>query len=193
MNYKCSGILVVLIFLSSCELLPKLTQVAPESDVNVINEWQSCVWKKVDVVKTQECDIRFWLEYWTSLEAMDWSQRKSILASLSNQNVDVLRKIILSQGQDTPYQDRLRAQIWAESLMPKLSKVMHKFMLVAIYRPSLERLEMESALVTMSKTNSRYVADIEQQKQLLSEQAEKIQQLLNIEASLIQGEQGASQ
>ncbi|MGJ8681307.1 hypothetical protein [Paraglaciecola sp.] len=181
------GYILLFCFLSSCELLPN-----PPSEVvqdTVKSNDDTCVWKRFDEPQSAECGIAYWIKYWAMNEAMDWPKRKENIKLLSNSNSDMLRRIILSQGIDTPYQDRLRAQIWAESIMPKLNADMYKFILVAIYRPNLERLEMESALVTLSKTNSRYISRVEQLKNKTLEQAKQIEQLLRIESSIIQTEQ----
>jgi hypothetical protein len=98
-----------------------------------------------------------------------------------------LKKILLSQGKSTPYQDRLRAQGWVESILPKLSQHMRRFILIALYHPSQDLLELESALVTLSKINTQQSFKIEEQQLLLKKQQSQIDQLLNIEASIIQG------
>ena len=93
---------------------------------------------------------------------------------------------MLSQGKNTPFQDRLRAQRWVESILPKLSLQMRRFILVALYYPSQGLLEMESALVTLSKINTHQASNIEEQQFLLNKQQNQIDQLLNIEASIMQ-------
>jgi hypothetical protein len=80
----------------------------------------------------------------------------------------------------------LRAQVWTESILPKLSQQMRRFILVALYNPSQGLLEMESALVTLSKINTHQSSNIEEQQLLLNKQQSQIDQLLNIEASIIQ-------
>jgi hypothetical protein len=97
----------------------------------------------------------------------------------------VLKKILLSQGKSTPFQDRLRAQAWVESILPKLSQQMRRFIVVALYHPSQDLLEMESALVTLSKINTHQSTHIEEQQALLDKQQNQIDQLLNIEATII--------
>jgi len=93
---------------------------------------------------------------------------------------------LLSQGKSTPFQDRLRAQGWVESILPKLSQQMRRFILVALYYPSQDLLEMESALVTLSKINTHKRFNIEEQQILLNKQQSQIDQLFNIEASIME-------
>jgi hypothetical protein len=63
---------------------------------------------------------------------------------------------------------------------------MRRFILVSLYSPSQDLLEMESALVTLSKINTHQSFNIEALQALLKKQQSQIDQLLNIEASIIQ-------
>jgi hypothetical protein len=81
----------------------------------------------------------------------------------------------------------LRAQGWVESILPKLSQHMRRFILIALYQPSQDLLERESALVTLSKINTQQSFKIKEQQILLKKQQSQIDQLLNIETSIIQG------
>ena len=53
------------------------------------------------------------------------------------------------------------------------------------YKTSQQLLEFESAITILSKVNARHAKTNEEQAQLLLEQEEKINQLLNIEASIL--------
>ncbi len=97
----------------------------------------------------------------------------------------MLKKVLLSQGKGTPFQDRLRAQAWVESLLPKLSQQMRRFIVVALYHPSQDLLEMESALVTQNEISTYQTLHIEEQ-QILLDKKSQIDQLLNVEASIVQ-------
>jgi hypothetical protein len=186
--------------LAGCELLSQgsnsTTQVESNLDSSV------CLWSEAELASVpkaelssnppplKNCQIEFWLRYWSMANKLTWAQRKSDIEELSNSPTDVLKKIFLSQGVDTPYQDRLRAQIWLESLTSKFTKQMSEFMQAAVYQPSQQLLEMESSLVTLSRINTKDANVIEQQQALIEEQTKQIEQLLNIEASIIDGEQG---
>lgn len=171
-----------LILLSSCELLQPIN---PSKKAEQLHDNPpSCVWKNPS--NAHDCKIEYWLKFWAEIEDISWPQRKKQIEALSAQDADVLKKVLLSQGKSTPYQDRLRAQAWMESILPKLSQPMRRFILVALYRPSQDLLELESALVTLSKINSQQSFKIEEQQLLLEKQRSQIDQLLNIEASIIQ-------
>ena len=170
-----------LILFTSCELLPslKITQSSPE----VLKDQPFCVWDNYS--QENDCQIEYWIRFWSEIEDVAWPERKRQIDVLSEQDVDVLKKALLSQGKSTPFQDRLRAQAWVESILPKLSQQMRRFILVAIYHPSQDLLELESALVTLSKINTQQSFKIEEQQILLKKQQSQIDQLLNIEASII--------
>jgi hypothetical protein len=182
MKSKLLVICSTFILFTSCELLPSLntSQTKPEVQKNQFN----CVWKNSSDAK--HCEIEYWLKFWSEIEDISWPQRKKQIDALSTQDGDVLKKVMLSQGKSTPFQDRLRAQAWVNSILPKLSQPMHRFILVALYHPSQDLLELESALVTLSKINTQQSFKIEEQQILLKKQQSQIDQLLNIEASIIQ-------
>jgi hypothetical protein len=184
MKGKKIKIWVVAIIFSGCELLPQ-SEVNKRSDNEQFRQ-PICIWQESAGKPEKDCAIEYWIRFWTNVETLSWLERKAKIDLLSDHDTEMLQKILLSQGKGTPYQNRLRAQIWAETLMPKMSSEMRKFISVALYQPSLELLEMESALVTLSKANSRYEQSLEKQKQQIANQAGQIEQLLNIEKSIIQ-------
>lgn len=182
MNLKLLVVSSVFILFTSCELLPPSN--SAQSEAQEQKNQPICVWKSSADVKN--CKIEYWLQYWYEIEDITWPSRKKQIDALTDQDADVLKKVFLSQGKSTPYQARLRAQIWVESLLPKLSQRMRRFILVALYHPSQDLLEMESALVTLSKINTHQSFNIEEQQVLLDKQQSQIEQLLNIEASIME-------
>jgi hypothetical protein len=167
---------------TSCELLQSLK--TPKTPAEVLKNQPVCVWENSS--EEDSCKIEYWLRFWSEIEDISWPERKTQIDALSEQDADVLKKVLLSQGKSTPFQDRLRAQGWLESILPKLSQQMRRFILVALYYPSQDLLEMESALVTLSKVNTHQALNIEEQQILLNKKQSQIDQLLNIEASIIQ-------
>jgi hypothetical protein len=174
-----------LFLFSSCELLQSFNTSKTTPDLPQKQQQQPmCVWE--NPLDENDCKIEYWLRFWSEIEDISWPERKQQIDALSAQDTDVMKKILLSQGKSTPYQDRLRAQGWVESILPKLSQHMRRFILVALYHPSQDLLELESALVTLSKINTQQAFKIEEQQILLKKQQSQIDQLLNIEASIIQ-------
>lgn len=175
--------------LASCELLSDLNRAEENPSRN--SQASICIWK--NAAENSDCNIDYWLRFWSTVEDIDWPERKKRIASLTAKDTDVLKKIMLSQGKSTPYQNRLRAQAWTESLLPKFSKDMRRFILVAIYHPSQDLLEMESALVTLSKVNTYQSENLEEHKLLLQKKQSQLDQLLNIEATIIQSTEEGKQ
>ena len=182
MKSKFLILLGSLIFFTGCELVQTLKMSQINTEVH--NNQPACVWEKY--VEADQCKIQYWLRFWYEIEEIPWPERKKQIDALSEQDADVLKKILLSQGKSTPFQVRLRAQAWVESILPKLSRQIRRFIVVALYHPSQDLLEMESALVTLSKINTHQSSYIEEQQTLLNKQKSQIDQLLNIEASIIQ-------
>jgi hypothetical protein len=182
MKSKLLAVFSTFILFTSCELLPSLN--TPPNSAEVLTTHPDCVW--LNASQGNDCKIEYWLKFWYEIEDFSWPERKKHIEALSEQDADVLKKVLLSQGKSTPFQDRLRAQGWVESILPKLTPPMRRFILVALYYPSQDLLEMESALVTLSKINTQQSFKIEELQILLKKQQSQIDQLLNIEASIIQ-------
>ena len=182
MKSKLLIVLSSLILLTGCELVQSLR--TSQLSSQVVTNQPICVWE--NYLEANECKIEYWLRFWYEAEAISWPERKRQINALSEQDADVLKKVLLSQGKDTPFQDRLRAQAWVESILPKLIPQMRLFIVVALVHPSQDLLEMESALVTLSKISTHQSSHIEELQRLLNKQKSQIDQLLNIEASIIQ-------
>jgi hypothetical protein len=189
------GVLFLLVLpLSSCQLLDSMAVNYPNTDTNTkpnvseidLHQYQPiCLSDDSDIQIEHNCDLSYWLTFWIDNEALSWSQRKESLKQLDNNRLDnQLRKILLSQGSSTPYQDRLRAQAWHEQIRPLLTDAMREVLRVIVYQPNQELLEFESALATLSKVNSGQSRTIEDQQKKLEQQQQQLQQLLKIEASM---------
>lgn len=132
------------------------------------------------------CDLRYWLAFWVEHDQLRWTQRRDMMSQLGESPEDTFKKILLSQSKGTPYQARLRAQGMADELLPKLSQPMRDLLMVMVYNPSQELLEFESALTILTRINTNQAKEIDAQKERLLEQQQQIEQLLKIEASMMQ-------
>jgi hypothetical protein len=182
--------LIFLIGLNGCELLPNHATKQPERDPALASENAQerdifCVSDTDDDTFEYNCNIAFWLNYRSKLETLNWQKRKEEIERLKFDPNAMLKKILLSQGKDTPYKDRLRAQNWIESLYPQLTNEMRQFLAVMVYQPSQDLLELESALVTLGRVNSNLSQSNEEQKLMIEKQKSQIEQLLKIEASIM--------
>lgn len=182
---------IALQFLSGCKLFDSFRE-TPEAEKYVpvieVSQNQVCL---VDVEEGQSppehnCDLIYWLGYWIEKSRQPWLQRKSEIAHLSESTVDLFKKVLLSQGKDTPYQDRLRAQSWAVQLKPQLEAGWSDILQQLIYLPSQELLEFESALAILTRVNGNQLQEMEEQKALLLQRQQQINEFLKIEASMME-------
>jgi hypothetical protein len=93
---------------------------------------------------------------------------------------------LLSQAADTPYQDRLRAQLWTEDVLPNLEEPLGSFVKLLIYQPSQQVLELESAIVTLNKMNLKHAEEIEVMQGLIKQHQDQLEQLLKLESNLVE-------
>lgn len=136
-----------------------------------------------------QCDLWYWVGIWVEADDMSWVERKKRIDKLSDSLPDTLEKILLSQPVDTPYQDRLRAQLWLDDIYPRLSVPMQRVLTTLVQRPSNHILETESAIALLSRVNTQRDEEIENLQVQLEQYQAKLEALLNIEAGIENGEQ----
>lgn len=191
MKLKLMLAIVVLHFVTGCKLIDSFNDV-PEEQSNVpvveVNQNQICLIDEIPGAKQPKhnCDLAHWLGYWIDKNQQPWLLRGPEIESLGESTSDLFKKVLLSQGEGTPYQDRLRAQMWAQQLRPRLSIGMNAVLEQLIYLPSQELLEYESALAILTRVNANQLQELEQQKALLLQQQQQIDAFLKIEASMIE-------
>ncbi len=197
MNKSRLGIILLSLSLSGCELVNRYKIVEVQQESQEVSEKPSangfCVVTEEDPLLDNNCDLSYWLSFWIDNNNRSWVQRKNAIAMLGDGTFDKFRKILLSQGKGTPFQDRLRAQTWLDELMPLVSPWMKSFLKVLVYQPSQEMLEFESALTILSRVNGNQSAELEEQLQQIREQQQQIEQLLKIEASMMEKREGINQ
>ena len=131
------------------------------------------------------CDLTHWISLWVDAGRMDWSARKAMMTSLSSNVEDTLHRILLSMPTDTPYQDRLRAQRLLKDLTGLLTPEARLIVDTVLTQPNTQLLEFESAISLLSRVNSRQASTIENLKAELQAQQKKVEELLQIEATLM--------
>lgn len=184
---KIITVFLVFVVLSGCELVPLGQSVEQKTKVLATCEIATSN-------QLKKCDLGPWLEYWVSVSQLDWPERKEIIAQLSPErdNVKTLKIILLSNVNDTPYQSRLRAQSYGELLLKSQSEVMANFIQYLILAPTQRKLELESAIATLSRINAEHNKNIDIQQAKLSQQNERLQEqerqidkLLQLEKSIV--------
>ena len=133
------------------------------------------------------CDLTPWITYWIDVSQSDWSSRKSIIAELNpnDNDLDRLKVILLSHVNNTPYQPRLRAQSYAQTLLENQQETLAKFIRFILYEPAQRRLELESAITTLSRINTENNRQLDTHKATIEQQARQINQLLQIEKTMV--------
>lgn len=135
----------------------------------------------------EECQLGPWINYWIQVSKLDWSERKSLIAALdpNKNNLHRFKVILLSQVTHTPYQTRLRAQHYAEDLIETQRQPFADFIQLIVYDLAQRRLELESTVTTLSRFNVTKDAKIEAQADVIEKQAQQLEQLLQIERSIV--------
>ncbi len=142
---------------------------------------------------SHNCNLHYWLDYWVAHDELSWPKRRDLIEKLDDSPDGLLKKVLLSQAKGTPYQNRLRAQGWADQLLPLLTTQMKNLLYVMIYQPSQERLEYESALTILTRINTNQSKSLDAQQEQLNEQQQQIEKLLKIEASMMEKREGINQ
>ncbi|MDO6691657.1 hypothetical protein Q4574_00110 [Aliiglaciecola sp. 3_MG-2023] len=176
--------------LSGCEMTPETPIPVEQVIVPIENEF--CVFVPDSAVE-HNCELTYWLDFWVEHDGLSWTKRKELITQLGETKTELMKKVLLSQGKGTPYQNRLRAQGWADELVPSLTEQMKQLFFVLVYRPSQELLEFESALTILTRMNTNQSKELDVQQQKLFEQQQQIDQLLKIEASMMEKKEGISQ
>ncbi|RDV25231.1 hypothetical protein DXV75_11550 [Alteromonas aestuariivivens] len=132
-----------------------------------------------------QCDIGYWVRMWVEADAMRWPQRKALLAELGTSLPDTLKKIVLSLPTDTPYQDRLRAQNYLTEIQSVLNPQVIEAVNTLVSRPNTQLLEFESAITLLSRVNTQQAQSMENLREELEAQRKQIEELLQIEATLM--------
>lgn len=140
-----------------------------------------------------QCDLIYWANMWIKADATAWPQRKNRIDELGDTLPDTIERIILSLPVDTPYQARLRAQHWIKSISDKLSPALQPLVKTMVDAPNNEMLELESALVILNKVNAEQAQASEALQHELETQQKKLEELLEIEATLMDKNRSSQQ
>ena len=140
-----------------------------------------------------QCDLIYWANMWIKAGATPWPQRKARIDELSDSLPDTIERVILSLPVDTPYQARLRSQHWITSIIDKLSPALQPLVKTMVDAPNNEMLELESALVILNKVNAEQAQSSEALQHELETQQKKLEELLEIEATLMDKNRSSQQ
>ncbi|MEW9798085.1 hypothetical protein [Alteromonas sp. CYL-A6] len=158
----------------------------PESptDVVVLDDNAFCLVAD-ETMLPHNCDARYWVALWVKADNTAWPERKRALSALGSTLSDKLHRIILSIPVDTPYQDRLRAQTLLNEVTSSLTPQAQRVATTLLAQPNQQMLEFESAITLLSRVNTRQANSIDVLKNELELQQKKLEELLQIEATLM--------
>jgi uncharacterized coiled-coil protein SlyX len=182
--------LLVVLALSGCELLKPLKR-EPSEVVNLMST-KYCESDDTMARFAEYCELDKWADKLILASTISWPVRNEMIDALPNDPKSLIEKVLLSQGDDTPYRNRLRAQKWIEEIQTLSDKSMTQALDILIFQPSQQLLELESAITILSKVNGRQEKTITDQEIQLTEknqeienQRKQVEQLLDIEASMV--------
>lgn len=183
---------VLLIVLQGCELLSNKSKSEPALVINA-NEYVLCITALQSETFADFCSLDKWLVFVFDISELTWAERLAKITQMGDDSRALLAKILLSQGTDTPYSNRLRAQNWVVNISGESSPAMKKILDELVYQNSQQLLEFESAITILSRVNVRQqkkIAELQTQvsarEDEIKKQQEQVQQLLKIETDLLE-------
>ncbi|MFC4698927.1 hypothetical protein ACFO4O_01975 [Glaciecola siphonariae] len=186
---KIVWIYLAVIMLSGCELLEQ--KMGPLKDASVNKTTFLCETDEALETFEEFCQVRAWAEFYIDADQTPWSLRHESIKSLGDEPKQQLQKVLLSQGIDTPYANRLRAQNWLSDISSLMDERMNQVATVFVQKPSQQMLELESAITILSRVNARQektITDLQETLNIRSDemqkQREQVEQLLKIEADM---------
>ena len=139
------------------------------------------------------CSLDNWLLFAFATSEMAWPERSAKINELGDDSRSLLIKALLSQGADTPYRKRLRAQNWVVKISTESSSAMKHILDELVFKNSQHLLEFESAVTILSRVNARQQktiidlqAQLEAKQKEINKQQEQVRQLLKIETDLLE-------
>jgi hypothetical protein len=183
-------IVIIMLSLCGCELLRPIKLEQPK----VVDVMLTAYCESQEKMATfqEYCELDAWAEKLVTFSTVSWQIRSERIDALPMGPKALIEKVLLSQGDDTPYRNRLRAQRWIEELQTLTDKKMTQVLDILIFQPSQQLLELESAITILSKVNGRQEKTITAQEiQILEKnkeienQKKQVEQLLDIEASMV--------
>ena len=131
------------------------------------------------------CDAKHWIELWVNASDQPWTQRQQTLATLTNSDYDRLHAYILTLMNDTPYQNKLRAQLAFNEISPGFTEQSRKVIDVIAGAQNNQLMQFESALVVLEKENTSRGEKLITLQNEIDSLRKKLEELLQIEATLM--------
>lgn len=185
---RISGLIVALLVMTGCQSLTRNNDSAgePEKVTPVVKvERGFCLFDEPPQNFENNCDATFWLNAWIDAANQPWLARKQTLSALSKSTFDTLHAYILTLPNDTPYQDRLRAQLALDAIAKELTPAAQELIRVVAGAQNNQVMQLESAMVVLEQENTSRGEKLKMLEKEVDNLRKKLEELLQIEATLM--------
>lgn len=187
---KKSGLIVALLVLTGCQSLtrnndntgePENMTPAPAAKI----ERGICLFDEPPQGFEHNCDAAYWLNTWIAAANQTWSERKQAIKVLGDSAFDTLHTYVLTLPTDTPYQDRLRAQLALNDIAGAFTPTAQEVVNVIAASQNNQIMQLESAMVVLEQENTSRGEKVKALEQEAVNLRKKLEELLQIEATLM--------
>ncbi|WP_334061396.1 hypothetical protein [Alteromonas genovensis] len=185
---RLSCFFIAVFFLVGCESLKDVSKEASdESPTHTQTALGStfCFYENPPEDFLHNCDAKHWVGIWVNASEQPWSQRQQTLVTLTNSDYDRLHAYILTLMNDTPYQNKLRAQLAFNEISPRFTEQSRKVIDVIAGAQNNQLMQFESALVVLEKENTSRGEKLITLQNEIDSLRKKLEELLQIEATLM--------
>lgn len=187
---KICCMVLALTLLSGCSVLsepkrPLTKDVEPPVVKVVQHDDELCLFSDPPAQFPHNCNLAYWLDVWIDADSTPWVERKAKLAELTQSDEDRVLAFLLSLPTDTPYQDRLRAQLGIDNIHVQLTDAARQIVDVVALKPNKQMMELESAMSVLSNESTSRGQQLQHLRNELELQQRKLEELLQIEATLM--------
>jgi len=184
-------VLVVGVFmLSGCSVFSQFTDNEADNNEaslgqNALDDAEICVVMPETDTLEHNCDMAYWLNLWLVADVTPWLERKQSLSALDTSMHDTLLRYLFTLPNDTPYQERLGAQLAIDNLAQEMTPAFNHIIRTVAAQQNKQLMELESALSVLAKQNAGLSNEVSALTAQLKEQQKKINALLKIETTLM--------
>jgi hypothetical protein len=182
------GLVAALMVLTGCQMLKgNKEDAAPLASVNAKPKITQnfCFYDQAPELFEHNCDPSYWLNLWLEAGSTNWSERKTAVKALGATEFDVVTAYIYTLPNDTPYQDRLRAQLSLNEVAGEFTPLAQQVVSTIAGAQNNQLMELESALVVLEKENTLCAQQLKALKSETDTLRKKLEELLQIEATLM--------
>lgn len=185
---RISGLIVALLVLTGCQSLSRNNDSAdePEKVTPVVKVDRGfCLFDEPPPTFDNNCDATYWVNKWIEAANQPWLDRKQTLSGLGKSYFDTLHAYILTLPNDTPYQDRLRAQLALDDIAGDFTPSAQELIKVIASTQNNQVMQLESAMVVLEQENTSRGEKLKALEKEVHNLRKKLEELLQIEATLM--------